>query len=56
MMRNMAPPAERVSFLYSATLSFRVLELAYEYMNEAIALRSMKGRSQQSGSNRFCIT
>lgn len=34
MMRRMPAPAERVSFLYSATLSYRVLELAYEYMNE----------------------
>ncbi|MFT4571673.1 MAG: ATP-dependent RNA helicase RhlB [Hyphomicrobiaceae bacterium] len=44
MMRNMAPPAERVSFLYSATLSFRVLELAYEYMNEATRVAIDEGQ------------
>jgi ATP-dependent RNA helicase RhlB len=35
MVKRMPPPGERISFLYSATLSYRVLELAYEYMNDA---------------------
>jgi len=33
MVRKMPPPDRRQSFLYSATLSQRVLELAYEHMN-----------------------
>ncbi len=33
--RRLPSPAERQSFLYSATLSQRVLELAYEHMNRA---------------------
>ena len=32
-MRRMPPPQERLSLLFSATLSMRVRELAYEHMN-----------------------
>jgi ATP-dependent RNA helicase RhlB len=35
LFRRLRPPAERLSFLFSATLSQRVLELAYEHLNEA---------------------
>ncbi len=34
LLRRMPPPAERQGMLFSATLSHRVLELAYEHMNE----------------------
>ncbi|MGH8539206.1 MAG: DEAD/DEAH box helicase, partial [Stenotrophobium sp.] len=33
LMRKMPPPAARRNYLFSATLSHRVLELAYEHMN-----------------------
>lgn len=33
LLRRMPPAKERLSMLFSATLSFRVLELAYEHMN-----------------------
>ncbi|SEK95305.1 ATP-dependent RNA helicase RhlB [Ectothiorhodospira marina] len=33
LLRRMPPPAERQSMLFSATLSWRVMELAYEHMN-----------------------
>ncbi|OGI46666.1 MAG: RNA helicase [Candidatus Muproteobacteria bacterium RBG_16_65_34] len=33
VLRRMPPPAERLSMLFSATLSYRVTELAYEHMN-----------------------
>ena len=33
LVRRMPKPDKRQSFLYSATLSYRVLELAYEHMN-----------------------
>jgi ATP-dependent RNA helicase RhlB len=33
LARKLPPPDQRQSFLYSATLSHRVLELAYEHMN-----------------------
>ena len=35
LFRRLRPPARRLSFLFSATLSQRVLELAYEHMNNA---------------------
>lgn len=33
VLRRMPPPAQRRNYLFSATLSHRVLELAYEHMN-----------------------
>ncbi|MCG5494419.1 ATP-dependent RNA helicase RhlB [Ectothiorhodospira variabilis] len=33
LLRRMPPPTERQSMLFSATLSWRVMELAYEHMN-----------------------
>lgn len=40
LLRRMSPPAERQSMLFSATLSFRVMELAYEHMNNPIKLQT----------------
>lgn len=34
LMRRMPPPRERLNMLFSATLSYRVMELAYEHMND----------------------
>jgi len=34
VLRRMPPPAERLGMLFSATLSYRVTELAYEHMNQ----------------------
>jgi ATP-dependent RNA helicase RhlB len=34
MLRRMPPPHERLNMLFSATLSHRVMELAYEHMND----------------------
>jgi ATP-dependent RNA helicase RhlB len=39
LMRRMPPPEQRLNMLFSATLSFRVLELAYEHMNNAVTVR-----------------
>lgn len=36
LLRQMPPPAERKSYLFSATLSHRVLELAYEHMKPGV--------------------
>ncbi len=33
LLRRMPPPEKRLSMLFSATLSYRVMELAYEHMN-----------------------
>jgi ATP-dependent RNA helicase RhlB len=34
LLRRMPPPEERLGMLFSATLSYRVTELAYEHMND----------------------
>jgi ATP-dependent RNA helicase RhlB len=34
LLRRMPPPAERLNMLFSATLSYRVMELAHEHMND----------------------
>jgi len=34
LLKRMPPPEERQGMLFSATLSYRVLELAYEHMNQ----------------------
>jgi ATP-dependent RNA helicase RhlB len=39
LLRRMPPPAERQSMLFSATLSHRVMELAYEHMNSPESLK-----------------
>lgn len=40
MFRKMPPPARRQNMLFSATLSHRVLELAYEHMNSPRLIRT----------------
>src|SRR6201997_5462379 len=39
IMRRLPPPQRRQSMLFSATLSYRVLELAYEHMNSPELVR-----------------
>jgi ATP-dependent RNA helicase RhlB len=39
LLRRMPPPAQRQSLLFSATLSHRVMELAYEHMNSPETLK-----------------
>ncbi|HHJ19526.1 MAG TPA: ATP-dependent RNA helicase RhlB [Gammaproteobacteria bacterium] len=34
LLRRCSPPSQRLSMLFSATLSYRVMELAYEHMND----------------------
>ena len=38
MFRRMPQPTERLSMLFSATLSFRVKELAFEHMNDPVSV------------------
>ncbi len=40
LLRRMPEPTERLNLLFSATLSHRVMELAYEHMNNPIDLKS----------------
>jgi len=39
VMRRLPPPQERLNMVFSATLSHRVLELAYEHMNDPTLVR-----------------
>jgi ATP-dependent RNA helicase RhlB len=39
LLRRLPPPGDRLNMLFSATLSQRVLELAYEHMNEPELVR-----------------
>lgn len=39
LLRKMPPAEERLNLLYSATLSFRVMELAYEHMNDPMEIK-----------------
>ena len=38
ILRRLPPPERRQSFLFSATLSFRVLELTWEFMNNPVQI------------------
>jgi len=49
LMRRLPPFDERQSLMFSATLSHRVLELAYEHMNEPIKLRAETGDITATG-------
>ena len=39
LLRRLPPPGERLNMLFSATLSFRVMELAHEHMNDPELIR-----------------
>ncbi len=39
LLQRMPPPAARLNMLFSATLSYRVTELAYEHMNNPVFVR-----------------
>ena len=39
LLRRMPPPEQRLNMLFSATLSYRVMELAYEHMNSPEFIR-----------------
>jgi len=43
LMRHLPKYNERQAMLFSATLSYRVLELAYEHMNDPVQLRAEEG-------------
>jgi ATP-dependent RNA helicase RhlB len=39
LLRRMPPPEKRLNMLFSATLSYKVTELAYEHMNNPVLIR-----------------
>ena len=44
LLRRMPDPEQRLNLLFSATLSHRVMELAYEHMNNPIGLKTESDR------------
>lgn len=42
LLRRMPPPEERLSMLFSATLSHRVMELAYEHMDNPAQIKTVQ--------------
>jgi len=53
MLRRLPKYDERQSLLFSATLSHRVMELAYEHMNNPEKLRAEEGELTASGITEF---
>jgi ATP-dependent RNA helicase RhlB len=51
VFRRMPRPEKRLSMLFSATLSMRVLELAYEHMNNPKQIKLVKDRDAVTADN-----
>lgn len=49
LLRRMPPPEQRQSLLFSATLSHRVMELAYEHMNNPQSLKTVSDEVTADG-------
>ena len=49
MLRRMPEPEARISMLFSATLSNRVMELAYEHMNNPVTIKTVSDNVTADG-------
>jgi len=54
LLRRMPPPSKRLGMLFSATLSYRVTELAYEYMNHPHPVKIQPDRVTADGVSQRC--
>ncbi len=56
LLRRMPPPDQRLNMLFSATLSYKVTELAYEHMNNPVLIRieSEEVTSKAIRQSAFC--
>ncbi|MDP2902918.1 MAG: DEAD/DEAH box helicase [Methylovulum sp.] len=56
LLRRMPPPDQRLNMLFSATLSYKVTELAYEHMNNPVLIRieSEEVTSKAIQQSAFC--
>ncbi len=56
LLRRMPPPDQRLNMLFSATLSYKVTELAYEHMNNPVLIRieTEKVTSKAIQQSAFC--
>jgi len=55
LLRRMPPPTERLGMLFSATLSYRVTELAYEHMNHPQPVRIQPNRVTADRVSQHCF-
>lgn len=55
LLRKMPPPENRMNLLYSATLSFRVMELAYEHMNNPVEIKIDTDTRVAAKINEYCF-
>jgi len=55
LLRRMPPPTERLGMLFSATLSYRVTELAYEHMNHPHPVKIQPDQVTADGVSQRCF-
>ena len=55
LLRRMPPPGERLNLLFSATLSFKVMELAYEHMNDPEEIKIESGAVVVEKITEYCF-
>jgi len=55
LFRRMPPPQDRLNMLFSATLSFRVMELAYEHMNNPVEVKIESESRVADKIEEFCF-
>jgi ATP-dependent RNA helicase RhlB len=58
LLRRMPPPEKRLNLLFSATLSYKVTELAYEHMNspELVKIEQEEVTSKAITQSAFCAS
>lgn len=54
LLRRMPPPEQRLGLLFSATLSYRVTELAYEHMNNPVPVKIEPDRVTAERVTQLC--
>lgn len=55
LLRRMPPPTKRLGMLFSATLSYRVTELAYEHMNHPHPVKIQPDQVTADGVSQRCF-
>ncbi len=55
LLRRMPPPEKRLNLLFSATLSYKVTELAYEHMNNPVMVKIESEEVTSKAINQFAF-
>src|SRR5574343_227759 len=55
LLRRMPPPEKRLNLLFSATLSYKVTELAYEHMNNPVMVKIETEEVTSKSINQFAF-